>query len=170
MSVSRFLKNLYGSKKTCTIAVSTTVFIIYYVILCFLKSKVKLEYVYPMLSQDMATLSGVLSGFLFTGVSILSSTSNSIIERLKLTGNIETAFKIFFHSIYSLVGMLVIYFLKPILVFDIKLVPTYTVTQYKLLEFIFSFGIYLFINGFMLFIYALYILNKILVPRHKKQA
>lgn len=165
MSIRRNIQNFYGGKKTACLSVSITTLTLYCIAILFCHKYVKLEYIYYFLSQDIATTSGVLAGFLFTGVSILSSTNNSMMEKLKITKNTDTVFKIFFGSMYCFIVTLAFYFTKPLFIFDINLVNSYSSLKYHLLELFYGFSIYIFIDGFCLFIYAVYILNKILIPK-----
>jgi hypothetical protein len=165
--IIREIKNLYGREKTVVPSISISTFVLFVSLLIYFDKYVKLQYVYNNFNFEMATIAGVFAGFLFAGVGILCASNTPMMTKLNITGNIRTVYNIFFSSILFFSLSLIIYFLKPLIVFDIHLIQTFTKVQYMLIQIVLLTGIYSFINGFALFIYALWALKKILVPKQK---
>lgn len=167
MKIKRKFSSLYGRENTVSKAVSITNIILYLLILIIFRSNIRLKDTFIFFNSDFATTSGVLAGFLFTGVGILYSTNNPLIDTLKTTGNMRTVFKIFFSSIFSFTFSLITYFIKPLFLSNVVYIETLTNFQTVALTLILLVGIYLFINGLVLFLYALYVLKKILLESYK---
>lgn len=159
----RKIQGFYGNRETSTFAFISTNFIIFIIFFCAFKGKFTLISLYYSLSSDIANISGILIGFMFTSLSLLLTLNNNMVNRLNATGNIKTVYAILFSCIFSFCIALCIYILKPILIPNIKLISTFCYAEEIFIKSIFLIGLFAFINGFLLFLTALMILKKILL-------
>ncbi|GEM_PF-2169460 len=154
------IQDLYFSEKSIK-NINITAMAILIAILSLVRNKITLTVLYNVVSSDLFTLSGILAGFLFTGLSMVYTSSNRKIEELKITDNFKLINDYFMWSIVDYILVIFIYLLKTLFIQNIETFLVGSINYYIMMA-ILLIGIYLFFTATILFVIALFILGKII--------
>ncbi|SHJ13484.1 hypothetical protein [Clostridium magnum] len=157
-----FVQGVFLNKNKAIKSIYLTMLIIYLSILYKWRSCISIKYAYNILNSDIFTLSGVLAGFLFTGIGLIYTSNNKMISDLRLTNNFKLVNKIYAFSILNYVIVALIYLFKPLLVFDIASLDRVGTVYAKFIFIFLVTGIYLFWVANVMFLIALFILFNVL--------
>lgn len=119
---------------------------------------IEYEKLLEMVNSDLFNVSGILAGFVFTGLGIISTSNSEMVQNLKATQNFKLIKNFYISSILSFVLVMFLYLLKPIILIN----PTIDILNIK---YIFSIIylliiLFVFIVACILFVFSLFILNK----------
>lgn len=122
-------------------------------ILTFLKSNVifSISNLDIIINSDLFNISGILAGFVFTGLSFIVVSDSDMIDNLKITGNFNVIKNIYMNSILSFVMFMLFYLIKTIILVS---------NRYFIGKIYFALLFALFVFGCITFIICLFILNK----------
>ena len=166
MNIIRNIKNWYGKPKTAVIAFSCTVLAIYIYFIWKFNDNLTLESIYKFYNNDISNIAGVLAGFVFTSLGVLLSIeNNSTIKKLKITNNISVINEILLATVLCFTISIIIYFLKDLIIVDYAYIVNFSTLKCTTMKIILLLGLYSFANAFVLFLFTLYILKKILVNK-----
>lgn len=155
-----FIQDKYfGEKSIRNIHITTA--IILSIIVFYSKNIISIYGLYAIVSSDIFTLSGILAGFLFTGIGMIYTSNNKKIEEIKATNNFKLINSYFICSIVDYILVIFIYLIKNLCIPNIELLNVIGFRLQLIMLFL-LFGIYLFFTATVLFLIALFILNKII--------
>lgn len=108
---------------------------------------------FTQLNNNLFNLSGILAGFIFTSLGVISSANNELVNQLKDTDN------------FSLLGNYYVYaILNFILVIVISLIESFIVNK-NIIVLFFTFKVFSFIFANLLFLISLYFTKKMLFKK-----
>lgn len=128
----------------------------YILVLYVFKEKFNLDNINKIINDDMFNISGILAGFIFTGLGIIISSNSQLIEELKITDNFKVIKNLYIYSILEFLYVILLYLLKPIVYNIFKDNYIYISIFYGTIV------IYLFIVALILFILSIQIMSKTL--------
>jgi len=155
------IQHLYFKRKSIrNINISTGLFFL--IIIFFQRKAITLEVLYKVLNSDIFTLSGVLAGFLFTGLGMIYTSSNERISDLKITGNFKLVNNFFIHSIFYYILVVLIYLGKSLFIQNVEVTSkSINLLTISMMGFL-MLGIHFFITATILFLIAMFILSKVI--------
>ncbi len=163
MNLKRKVINLYGKPQTIIKSISITVFIIYYIFIFIFNDNLGIQNICMYYNSDISSVSGTLAGFVFATFGILMAIDNEVMRNLKLTNNIKCVNKLLLNSVIFFIITLIIYFLKDLIIYDYNSINNFTFIRYTFTKSILLFGLYSFVNAFVLFLFSLFAIKKILL-------
>lgn len=106
-----------------------------------------------IVNADLFNVSGVLAGFIFTGLGFIVSSESNFIKNIKITNNFDTIKSFYIYSIYYFIIVILLYLIQPIVFSAICIQGDFYKEAYLLLV------LQIFITALVLFVISLYILN-----------
>ncbi|MDB1940947.1 hypothetical protein PMY38_15485 [Clostridium tertium] len=106
-----------------------------------------------LVNGDLFNISGVLAGFIFTGLGFIVSSDSNFIKNIKITNNFDTIKSFYIYSIYYFIIVIVLYLIQPIVFSTFFSLQDFYKEIYLLLI------LQIFITALILFAISLYILN-----------
>lgn len=158
----RFILNLFGRPKTSVISFSLVTAILFLLVVGKYSNYITIVTIYNYYNSDIANISGVLAGFIFSAFGLIGLANNRILSILNTTENIKVINKVLLSSILYFAITIVIYFLKPLFIFDINNISYFSFVQEKAIFCVLLIGLYCFTTGFVLFIFTIFILKKLI--------
>ena len=126
---------------------------IYIITSLFFKGNIEKWNLDLLVNGDLFNISGVLAGFIFTGLGFIISSDSEFIKNIKLTNNFNTIKSFYTYSIYYFIIVIGLYLIKPIVFDMICFLGEFYKSIYLLLI------LQIFITALILFVISLYILN-----------
>lgn len=126
---------------------------IYIIASLFFKENIEKWNLDLLVNGDLFNISGVLAGFIFTGLGFIVSSDSEFIKNIKLTNNFNTIKSFYTYSIYYFIIVIGLYLIKPIVFDMICFLGEFYKSIYLLLI------LQIFITALILFVISLYILN-----------
>lgn len=166
LSLKSNIKKLFGTEKY----IGYTYFIISFLIYAFLffpSISFDLDRISSIYSSDLATISGILIGLLYTCFGLIISSKNEILDNLNKSKGIRTVYKVIFLSIYNFVICLLIYILKIFYLSSSNNSLVYLGFLNKnIFILLLHIGIFSFVNALILLILSLHYLKKIFLNKN----
>ena len=133
--------------------ISVHSFFLYLFVIFIFKGHIEKWNLDGLVNGDLFNISGVLAGFIFTGLGFIISSDSDFIKNIKLTNNFNTIKSFYTYSIYYFIIVIVLYLIKPIVFSIISFLGDFYKAIYLLLVLQF------FITALIFFAISLYILN-----------
>ncbi|VYT70786.1 hypothetical protein [Clostridium tertium] len=150
--ILRIIKKFFVSENTVR-NISVLSFLFYIFIIVIFKNYIENWNLDKIVNGDLFNVSGVLAGFIFTGLGFIVSSESNFIKNIKITNNFETIKSFYIYSIYYFIIVIVLYIIQPIVFSAICFQVDFYKEVYLLLV------LQIFITALIFFVISLYILN-----------
>lgn len=150
--IFRTIKKFFISKNSIR-NITIISFSFYLSIILFFSKNIENWNLDELVNGDLFNISGVLAGFIFTGLGFIISSESNFIKDIKLTNNFDTIKSFYIYSIYYFIIVIVLYLIRPIVFSSICSSGDFYKSIYLLLV------LQIFITALVLFSISLYIMN-----------